>query len=220
MPESIVGMARLTGRALAWYSGHAGGQYSGEELQLYHSAAEIMTKRGAFAEFLAGEIGDEPGKVLEIAAGSGLVSSVLLSRFEDVTFSDLSLPALELFRARTGSSNSSSKVVNADFLKHPFSDDCFDTIVCVGGYRYVLPEQKKEFWTELVRITRGGGRLFFAQFKPRVCRINGTTLADDLESFGLMVEKKSRFDPRINFGRFTVATGSYEVVQYRKCSEQ
>lgn len=218
MLERIINIATLYGKSVGWYFSDPNRQYRNSKLELYDRAAEALTRRSEFAEFLVSNLGDSPGSVLEMAAGSGLVSSVLRERLENVTFLDLSLPALKVLQTRMPVQKGFANIINSDFLSHPFSSKCFDTIICVGGYRYVPPEQKRSFWTETLRIMRDNGSLFFAQFKPRGFPINGTTLTDNLNDYGLRVEREFRFNPRVDFGRIAVVTGSYEVVQYKKRS--
>jgi len=220
MTERIIDIAALFGKSLEWYFSDPRAQYRNSRLELYDQAAEILTRRSKFAEFLVSNLSKNPGNVLEIAAGSGLVSSVLHERLKNVTFLDLSLPALRVLKIRTQFPNVSTKVVNADFLHQPFPDKHFSDIVCVGGYRYVAPERKELFWNETVRILQDSGNLFFAQFRPRGFPINGTTLSDNLGDYGLQIKRKIGFNPKINLGQFVLETGSYEVVQYEKCSAE
>src|SRR3989338_10377068 len=219
MSEQTPNPLTLAINALRWYAADSRSQYGNSELALYDEAAEILTKRKEFADFLVSKLGVNPGRVLELAAGSGLVSSVLKSRLKDVTFLDLSLPALDLLKNRVrdqGEPVASASIVNADFTRQPFATRSFDTIVCVGGYRYVTPNQKKQFWAETTRILKVDGKLFFAQFKPRNFSINGSVLGEDLGEYGLESVAAYKFSPKIEIGPLAIKTGYYELAQYDK----
>jgi ubiquinone/menaquinone biosynthesis C-methylase UbiE len=213
MRESTLRTLSLLAQSVGWYLRKPDNQYRGQPLTVYDKAAAELAKREEFAEFLISGMEKSSGSVLEIAAGSGLVSSVLQARLPDVTFLDLSLQALKILKARILEDENPTKVVNATFLSLPFPDSGFNSIVCVGGYRYV-GVSKNEFWGEMIRVLRPGGKLFFAQFKPRGFPMSGTALEDDLSSYGLQLVKVKDFHPHLEFGPFRVAMGGYELVEY------
>lgn len=203
-------------KALVWYGNNGQGQYAeNNKVQLYDKVADKFTNRTGIAHVLAGRIGFYE-KVLEIAAGTGLVSSVLQTRVRNGVFMDLSAPALEILRSRIPERR--AHIIRGNFLKNPFAEKSFDTIVCVGGYRYVPFHEKDIFWNETLRVLNDGGKLLFAQFKPRFIPINGTTLKDDLTPYGLETVRVDYFSSLIKAGRFTFKTGTYVVAEYKKSS--
>lgn len=211
MSERMARLPKLC-QSLAWYHTTPEEQYSDRALETYDLSAKILTGRLEFAKFLVSTLGEKPGKVLEIAAGSGLVSLVLQEESKDVTFLDLSPQALTILKERT----SSDKIVNASFLDLPFPDGLFNTIVCVGGYRYVPTEKKRLFWEETARVLSPNGKLFLAQFKPKGFPINGTTLGENVSQYGLQQQEALQHNSKINLGPLAVQTGKYEVIQYGK----
>ena len=100
MAERRQNIIKLTTESLAWYFRRSDKQYSDTHLRLYDQAAELLTSRLEFAEFLVSKLGINPGKILEIAAGSGLVSSVLKNKLDNAIFIDLSLQALDMLKRR------------------------------------------------------------------------------------------------------------------------
>lgn len=201
-------MYGLVGDTVKWYLTNGTHQYQGGELSLYDRAALEISKRQEFAAFLAGCIRKPEGKTLEIAAGSGLVSEVLQQRLEDITFLDYSAPALNMLRDRV---SSAARVVNASYYDQPFADESFDTVICVGGYRYVEPGMEQRFWSENTRIVRAGGSIVCAQFKPRFVTMNGLELPHSVE--GLEVAGAYQYTPHVGRG-ITFRTGEYDVIDY------
>lgn len=206
----------LLSKSLVWYTNNSDIQYRTAPLHLYDQAAEILTQRTTFAKFLATKLGVNPGRTLEIAAGSGLVSSILSNQLPNVTFIDLSYEALKNLKQRVEPNCSTPKVVNANFLHLPFPTSHFNSMVCVGGYRYVAPNQKEIFWHEMERILLNNGKLIFAQFKPRGFPINGTTLDYNLQDYGIQLINDFEFNSKIELGSFAIGTGSYKLIEYKK----
>lgn len=216
MSERFLNKVKLVSSSLLWYLTDPKNQYHNSRLELYDQAAAQLTRRRDFAKFLVNQIGAIRGKTLEIAAGSGLVSSILQERLNNVVFLDLSSQALKLLKQKTFNSNNVPQIVNSNFFYDPFPSECFDQIVCVGGYRYIDEEHKSRFWNETVRILKNDGRLFFAQFKPRWFPVSGSLLEDKGNKFGIEIISSSQYRPKIDVGPIKVTTGCYELVEYRK----
>lgn len=206
---------RDTLKSFAWYFANPALQYRNGGLIVYDRAAQKLTQRDDFGEFITRKISSPHEKVLEIASGTGLISSVLSNYLSDVVFLDLSKPALDLLQNQKRVSRE-HPVINASFYQNPFADESFQTIVCVGGYRYVRWQQKEQFWHEITRLLRPEGELLFAQFKPRGVPIQGSPLDHNLKKYNLCTQSVSHFLPKIAFGPISVRTGEYELVTYKK----
>lgn len=202
----------LISDTVRWYRRNGTEQYEGDGLALYDRAAAQLTKRSEFARFLAGCIRRPEGRTLEIAAGTGLVSQVLHEELADVTFLDYSADALRVLRSRVGNTHKPARAVRASYYQQPFADGTFDTVICVGGYRYVEPGQEKVFWDENSRLLKAGGSLLCAQFKPRSVTMNGQELPQEVE--GMQTVDSFAFDARIG-GAIGFRAGTYEVMEYQ-----
>jgi ubiquinone/menaquinone biosynthesis C-methylase UbiE len=116
----------------------------------------------------AAEIADRvaklrPGKVLEIAAGTGLVSRQLLDVLPAgvaLTVTDLNAPMLEFARKKIGVDDRRVDWRQADAQDLSFPDESFDTIVCQFGLMF-LPDKHKGL-TECHRVLEKGGALIFS----------------------------------------------------------
>ena len=76
-------------------------------------------------------------KILELCAGDGKSSKVILDNFENIFFTDISLDSLKLFKKN----HSQSIPQNAQFIKSnieniPFENNFFDIVVCAGSVSY------------------------------------------------------------------------------------
>ena len=101
-----------------------------------------------------------PTSVLELAAGTGVVTRALASRLPEnveITATDLNQPMLDL-AATIGVSR---HVIwrQADAVNLPFDDESFDAIVCQFGVMF-LPDRHQAY-TEMHRVLRPGGVALF-----------------------------------------------------------
>lgn len=100
------------------------------------------------------------GRVLETAAGSGVVTRALLRSLPgsvSVVATDLNQPMLDHADAQTSFSNVSWQKVDAQAL--PFPDRTFDAVVCQFGVMF-FPDKQKAY-REARRVLNVGGRFIF-----------------------------------------------------------
>jgi SAM-dependent methyltransferase len=101
-------------------------------------------------------------KVLEIAAGTGIVSRQLLDRLPadaQLTSSDLSASMLDVARTKFRL-NERVDFQIADGSALPFDSDAFDAVVCQFGVMF-FPDKEKAY-REAHRVLRSGGSYFFS----------------------------------------------------------
>jgi demethylmenaquinone methyltransferase/2-methoxy-6-polyprenyl-1,4-benzoquinol methylase len=110
--------------------------------------------RRATAQAVAARHGE---RVLDLAAGTGTSSVVLSEDGAVVVAADFSLGMLRAGRRRHGVAR-----VAGDALRLPFSDGAFDAVSISFGLRNVVDVD--EALTELLRVTRPGGRLVVCEF--------------------------------------------------------
>jgi ubiquinone/menaquinone biosynthesis C-methylase UbiE len=114
-----------------------------------------------YAEDLVSRLGDmRHGRVLETAAGTGVVTRALASVLpEDVTIdaTDLNQPMLDY--ASSGLSSARVTWQQADAQSLPFPDGVFDAVVCQFGVMF-FPDKHRAF-SEVYRVLKPGGRFLF-----------------------------------------------------------
>lgn len=116
----------------------------------------------AYADDLATRvIAEEPGHVLETAAGSGVVTRALAARLgPSVRYlvTDLNQPMLEHAAQRQGPDE---RIIwqQADALNLPFDDASFDTVLCQFGVMF-FPDRVAGY-EEARRVLKPGGRFIF-----------------------------------------------------------
>ena len=106
--------------------------------------------------------GLKPESVLELAAGSGIVSRKLRDSLTPATrlvVTDLNAPMLEVAKAKF-STEEGVEFLPADATELGFSDDAFDLVVCQFGVMF-FPDKIASF-REAVRVLRPGGRYLFS----------------------------------------------------------
>jgi ubiquinone/menaquinone biosynthesis C-methylase UbiE len=134
--------------------------FAGSVPQLYDRLMVPMIF-APYARDLAQRIrGHRPRDLLEIAAGTGAVTTVLATELPDtqITATDLNEPMLAQARTHlAGSGNVTWQ--QADALSLPFGDASFDIAACQFGAMF-FPDRVKGF-AEARRVLRPGGRFLF-----------------------------------------------------------
>ena len=114
----------------------------------------------SYALDLARRVGKlRPTRVLETAAGTGVVTRVLAQALPDAKLvaTDLNLPMLE--RARAVGTAVPVRWQQADAQCLPFDDASFDAVVCQFGAMF-FPDKVRAF-SEARRVLRSGGMFLF-----------------------------------------------------------
>ena len=103
-------------------------------------------------------------KVLDVAAGNGMVSLAAARRRCDVTSTDYVASLLERGRARASAEglNIDFKVADAEEL--PFADASFDTVISTFGVMFT-PNQERAA-AELMRVCKYGGQIGLTNWSP------------------------------------------------------
>ncbi|MBR0874730.1 methyltransferase domain-containing protein [Bradyrhizobium tropiciagri] len=134
--------------------------FSGSVPQIYDRLMVPMIF-APYARDLAQRIkGHRPHDLLEIAAGTGAVTTVLAAELPDthITATDLNEPMLAQARTHlAGKSNITWQ--QADALSLPFADASFDVVACQFGAMF-FPDRIKGY-AEVRRVLRPGGRFLF-----------------------------------------------------------
>jgi SAM-dependent methyltransferase len=102
-----------------------------------------------------------PRRVLEIAAGTGIVTRLLrdaLPSSAHLLASDLNWPMLAIAREKFGDSEQ-VEFHQADATALPFTDETFDAVVCQFGLMF-FPD-KTEAYREAFRVLAPNGRYYF-----------------------------------------------------------
>lgn len=114
-----------------------------------------------YAADLAGRVAQrQPSRVLEIAAGTGVVTRHLAKVLPSATAivaTDLNQPMLE--QAAAVGTSRAVEWRQADAMRLPFPDEDFDVLVCQFGVMF-FPDKVKAF-SEARRVLRPGGHFIF-----------------------------------------------------------
>jgi ubiquinone/menaquinone biosynthesis C-methylase UbiE len=106
-----------------------------------------------------------PGsKVLDVAAGNGMVTLAAARRWCDVTSTDYVPALLEQGRARAAAEGLAVDFMEADAEQLPFENGSFDVIVSTFGVMFT-PNQPQAA-SELLRVCKSGGKIGLANWTP------------------------------------------------------
>ena len=104
-------------------------------------------------------VAPRPGeRILDLAAGTGTSSAPFAAAGAMVFPTDLSMGMLKVGKQHRPELD----FVNGDALKLPFADESFDAVTISYGLRNV--ENTHEALTELLRVTKPGGRVVINEF--------------------------------------------------------
>ena len=145
-------------------------------------------------------------RVLEIAAGTGVVTRRLAARLPEsvsIVATDLNQPMLDQ-AAAVGTSRPVTWQ-QADVMELPFPDGSFDAVICQFGVMF-FPDKAKAF-AEMRRVLEPGGRLLFNAWD----RIDENHFADEVTN---ALAKHFPYDPP----RFMARTphGYHDVANMRR----
>ena len=123
----------------------------------------VPTVFEGYARELAGRVVRfEPGDVLEVAAGTGVVTGLLsaeLPRDTRIVATDLNQPMLDRAIAKFGN-DPRIEWRQADALQLPFAAGSFDVVACQFGAMF-FPDKAKAYG-EARRVLRDGGHYLFS----------------------------------------------------------
>jgi ubiquinone/menaquinone biosynthesis C-methylase UbiE len=103
-------------------------------------------------------------KVLDVAAGNGMMSLAAARRWCDVTSTDYVPELLDRGRARAAAEGMTIAFDEADAENLPFDDGSFDTVVSTFGVMFT-PNQDRAA-AELMRVCRPKGQIGLANWTP------------------------------------------------------
>jgi len=153
-----------------------------------------------YADDLAARLVDlKAGRLLEIAAGTGVVTAALrraLSPSVEIVATDLNEAMLRLCERKLGGAAVSFQPADAQQL--PFADASFDAVVAQFGVMF-LPD-KRQGYREARRVLRDGGRYVFNVWN-RVEENEVTGIAEQALS-QVFPDDPPRFMTRTPFGYF------------------
>jgi ubiquinone/menaquinone biosynthesis C-methylase UbiE len=103
-------------------------------------------------------------KVLDVAAGNGMVSLAAARRWCEVTSTDYVPALLECGQARASAEGLSINFLEADAENLPFANAAFDAVVSTFGVMFT-PNQGQAA-AELLRVCKSGGKIGLANWTP------------------------------------------------------
>ena len=134
--------------------------FSGSIPQLYEEFLVPLIFHSYAVDIAARVAQRQPSAVLEIAAGTGVVTRELAKRLApdvQITATDLNEPMLA--QASTRGTARAVEWRQADAMQLPFADGVFDLVVCQFGAMF-FPDKPKAF-SEVRRVLRPGGTFLF-----------------------------------------------------------
>ena len=189
---------------------HPDAHFSASIASLYQAHMVPMLFEPYATDLVTRVLGRPCARVLEVAAGTGVVTRHLAQRLPDhtaITATDLNPAMLELAR----SLGTARPVVwqVADAMQLPFGDGAFDAVVCQFGAMF-FPDKAKAF-AEAHRVLSPGGALFFSVWDRIEKNEFAETVIDALASaFPL---DPPRFIARVPHGYFDLQAIARDLAQ-------
>jgi demethylmenaquinone methyltransferase / 2-methoxy-6-polyprenyl-1,4-benzoquinol methylase len=125
------------------------------------SAGQVRLWRRVVARAVAARAGE---RILDLAAGTGTSTMTFAASGADCVACDFSIGMLRAgsTRVRANPDGPQPAFVGGDALRLPFGDELFDAVTISFGLRNVADTQQA--LTEMLRVTRPGGRLVICEF--------------------------------------------------------
>jgi SAM-dependent methyltransferase len=126
-----------------------------------------------FADDLAARVVQHrPRTVLELAAGTGVLTEVLTTDLAEsqITATDLNVAMVDVGSAKVPAATWRQ----ADAMQLPFDDDSFDLVVCQFGVMF-LPDRPAAY-AGIARVLRPGGHFLFNTWGPLATHAVETTV--------------------------------------------
>ena len=125
------------------------------------SAGQVRLWRRVVARAVAARAGE---RILDLAAGTGTSTMTFAASGADCVACDFSIGMLRAgsTRVRAHPDGPQPAFVGGDALRLPFGDELFDAVTISFGLRNVVDTQQA--LTEMLRVTRPGGRLVICEF--------------------------------------------------------
>ncbi|MFZ5789165.1 MAG: class I SAM-dependent methyltransferase [Pseudomonadota bacterium] len=151
-----------------------------------------------YAADLAAQLADlEAGRLLEIAAGTGIVTRKLDAALPPgvaITATDLNPGMIEVGQRQAQSARIQWR--QADAMSLPFEDESFDAVVCQFGVMF-FPDKRAAF-REALRVLKPGGRFLFNVWDRIEANALTQVAAETLAA--LFPENPPDFMARVPFG--------------------
>jgi ubiquinone/menaquinone biosynthesis C-methylase UbiE len=138
-------------------------RFDGSIPEMYDQHLGALLFEPHAADIAARVANGRPRRVLEIAAGTGIVSRQLLKTLPmeaSLTVTDLNAPMLEYARSKSAAHGRKVEWRQADAQDLPFPDESFDTVVCQFGVMF-FPDRRRGL-LEFNRVLETGGALIFS----------------------------------------------------------
>ena len=131
------------------------------------SAGQVRLWRRVVARAVAARAGE---RILDLAAGTGTSTMTFAASGADCVACDFSIGMLRAgsTRVRANPDGPQPAFVGGDALRLPFGDELFDAVTISFGLRNVADTQQA--LTEMLRVTRPGGRLVICEFSQLSAR--------------------------------------------------
>jgi SAM-dependent methyltransferase len=134
-----------------------------------------------------------PERVLELAAGTGAVTRLLVEELDaEIVATDLNQGMVEVGRQRAPGADWRQ----ADAQALPFDDESFDLVVCQFGVMF-FPDKRAAF-AEVRRVLRPGGRFLFNSWADLAANDHAAALSAALD--GLFPDDPPRFVAAVPHG--------------------
>jgi SAM-dependent methyltransferase len=137
---------------------------------------------------------------IDLGCGTGLFEEIV--RCRNIVGVDFSPPFLELARKRM------AIVIERDIFDLGCQDDIADNVVSLFVVDDYKPEKKIEFFEEIYRLLKRGGRFFFAAYSPRDERMgalrNEFSEKIGIRKFRIFLENASSYEDKLRKSGFLI----------------
>ena len=148
-------------------------------------------------------------KVLDLGAGTGLLTSFLLKKYPDasVTLIDMADEMLEVARQRY-KGNGNIKYITADYSRHNFSET-FDAVISAMSIHHLIDSAKRKLFAKIYGLLKHGGIFVNAEQvlgeTPELDALYGKLWEESIRNGGVLETEISAWKERLKLDREATA---------------
>ena len=118
---------------------------------------KMQTWKAAY-EKIAGWIGGDTKRMLDLGCGTGLELESIFRKYPHIHVTGIDLCGTMLEKLRRKYRGKDITLICGDYFQEPFGESCYDMVISFESLHHFLPEKKRELFAKIEKALKPGGR--------------------------------------------------------------